>query len=102
MYTRCACIFFRAEYNFINITKTIMYYLVCEVSYHKTVRVDKETFKKTKSCLYFVLQKGEIREESLGGKKMRGTKEIRFASSLWLPTEHLSYGNSFLNLLGFA
>lgn len=69
MYTRCACIFFRAEYNFINITKTIMYYLVREVSYHKTVRVDKETFKKTKSCLYFVLQKGEIREESLGGKK---------------------------------
>lgn len=46
--------------------------------------------------------KGGDKRRIFGGKKMRGTKEIRFASSLWLPTEHLSYGNSFLNLLGFA
>lgn len=65
----CLCIILRIEYYFINIPKTITYYLLHEPSYHKSVRVDKETFKKIKSCLYVVLQKGEIREGSLEKKR---------------------------------
>jgi len=51
--------------------------------------------------------RGETEEGYLKKKKNKprcryAAKEIRFASSLWLLTQHLSYGCSFLNLLDFA
>lgn len=54
-----------------------------------------------KSCL----ANGGGQRDPLKKRKKRGTdmlQKIRFASSLWLLTEHLSHGSSFLNLLGFA